>query len=65
MVTILIVCSHSPIPRQIRMACIESCGCVQTAQRQTSTQILTAFCVNLLVSIYLGLGVGQSKRAIK
>ena len=47
------------------MGCIGSCGGVNTAQRQMTTQIALGFCA-LVLSICLGLGVslGQCKYAI-
>ena len=55
---VLMVHSHWPTPTQtprpIKMGCIELCGGVHTAQRQTSTQIPNGHCSNC---ISLGLGV--------
>ena len=45
----LMVCSHCPIPRPIKMGCIELCGGLHTAQRRTPTQILIELHANLSV----------------
>ena len=52
---VIMVCSHCLILRL--MVCIELCGGVHTARRQTSTQIPVGFCVNLLVSVSVAVSV--------
>ena len=42
------------------MGCIELCGGVHTAQRQTPTQIPIGFCVNLSVSVSVSVSVSSS-----
>ena len=58
-------CSHCPTTRRIektdkKVACIELCGGVDTAQRQASTQLPTGFYANLLVSVSVSVDVSVS-----
>ena len=58
------VCSHYPtripIQRSIKVGCMELCGGVHTAQRQTSTQIPIEVCVDLSVSVSVSVAVSVS-----
>ena len=54
------VCSHCQTPRPIKMGCIELCGSVHTAERQTSMQTHIGFCANLSVSVSVSVSVSAS-----
>ena len=59
----VMVCSHCPIPSLIKkMANMELCGGVYTAQVQASIQIPTGFYANILVSV--SVSVSDSVNAI-
>ena len=56
------VCTHCPTPRPTKkpikkMGCLELCGGIHTAQRQTPTQIPVGFCANLVVSVSVSVSV--------
>ena len=55
------VCSRCPTPKTIKgltkMGCIELCGGVHTAQRQTPIQIPTGFYISVFVSLLVSSNV--------